>query len=190
MPPFSYAVPERRNVGFLKLLVSTRPIHSTAGTWPCLCRFESDGPSTLDGGEYWGTLTIPMIQRRVSSVPPPTFPHLAPYFFLGHYAISTFQIYRKRHLFETELDAISPHLILSMPFLLRFRFYFPSLLISFVQISVSIGFSLINKSPVFNFEFLFIFCMLDICVIIYVHPDPSLERTLPLRVHEKSNNTR
>ncbi|KIM46826.1 hypothetical protein M413DRAFT_23171 [Hebeloma cylindrosporum] len=64
MPPFLYTVPGRCNVGFLKLLVSTRSIHSTAGTWPCLCRLEADGPSTLDGGETWGTLTIPMIQRR------------------------------------------------------------------------------------------------------------------------------
>jgi len=67
MPPFSYAIPEGRNIGFLKLLVSTRPIQSTAGTWPCLCRLETDGSHTLDGGEYWGTLTIPMIQRRVST---------------------------------------------------------------------------------------------------------------------------
>jgi len=106
MPPFSYAVPERRNIGFLKLLVSTRPIHSTAGTWPCLCRLESEGPSTLDGGEYWGTLTIPMIQRCVSSVPPPRFAHLAPCFFLVHYAMSAFQIYRTR-LSEAELDTMS-----------------------------------------------------------------------------------
>jgi len=103
MPPFSYAVPEERNIGFLKLLVSTRPIHSTAGTWPCLCRLESDGPSTLDGGEYWGTLTVPMIQRRVSSVPPPIFAYLPPCFPLVHHAISTFQIYRTRHLPEMEL---------------------------------------------------------------------------------------
>ena len=77
-PPFSYTVPEKCNIGFLKLLVSTRPIHSTAGTWPCLCRLEANGPSTLDGGEIWETLTITMIQRRspaptvsniVSSVP-------------------------------------------------------------------------------------------------------------------------
>jgi DNA-dependent RNA polymerase auxiliary subunit epsilon len=78
MPSFSYAVPARQNIGFLKLLVSTRPIHSTAGKWPCLCRLESDGSFTLDGGEYWGTLMIPMIQRRVSSVLPSTFAHLAP----------------------------------------------------------------------------------------------------------------
>jgi hypothetical protein len=70
MPPFSYTVPERCNIGFLKLLVSTRPIHSTVGTWPCPCRLEDDGPSTLDGGEIWGTLTIPMIQR---CSPAPTF---------------------------------------------------------------------------------------------------------------------
>jgi hypothetical protein len=87
MQPFSYTVPDGCNIGYLKLLVSTRPIHSTAGTWPCLYCLESDGPSTLDGGQTWGTLTIPMIQRRspaltfssnvVSSVPPPTFAHLS-----------------------------------------------------------------------------------------------------------------
>jgi len=70
MPPFSYTVPGRFNIGFLKLLVATRPIHSTAGTWPCPCRLETDGPHTLDGGESWGTLTIPMLQRRS---PAPTF---------------------------------------------------------------------------------------------------------------------
>ena len=109
MPPFSYAVPVRRNIGFLKLLVSTRPIYSTAGTWPCLCHLESDGPSTLDGGEYWGTLTIPMIQRRVSGLPPPRFAHLALCFVLVHFALSTFQIYRTRHrdLSEAELDTMS-----------------------------------------------------------------------------------
>ena len=92
MPPFSYTVPDGRNIGFLKLLVSTRPIHSTAGTWPCLCRLEVDGPLTLDRGESWGTLTIPMIQRRfpvsaptltsnsVSSVSPPTFTYSVPWF--------------------------------------------------------------------------------------------------------------
>jgi len=121
MPPFSYAVPERQKIGFLKLLVSTRPIHSTAGKWPCLCRLDSDGPSTLDGGEYWGTLTIPMIQRRVSSVPPPTSAHLAPYFFLVHYAIPIFQIYHVRHLYDAELDTRRPHLIpailVSVPFI-------------------------------------------------------------------------
>jgi len=121
MPPFSYAVPEERNIGFLKLLVSTRPIHSTAGTWPCLCRLESDGPSTLDGGEYWGTLTVPMIQRRVSSVAPPRFTHLSSCSPLVYHAISTFQIYRPRHLPESELAIISPHLILSTPFLFRFH---------------------------------------------------------------------
>ena len=90
MPPFSYTVPDERNIGFLKLLISTRPIYSTAGKWPCPCRLESDGPSTLDGGETWGTLTIPMILRRspaptfssnlVSSVPVPRFAYLAPCF--------------------------------------------------------------------------------------------------------------
>jgi len=70
MPPFSYTVQGSFNIGFLKLLVSTRPIHSTAGTWPCPCRLETDGPHTLDGGESWGALTIPMIQRRS---PAPTF---------------------------------------------------------------------------------------------------------------------
>jgi len=77
MPPFSYTVPGRFNIGFLKLSVATRPINSTAGTWPCLCRLETDGPHTLDGGESWGALTIPMIQRRstfinkvVSKCPP------------------------------------------------------------------------------------------------------------------------
>ena len=134
MPPFSYPVPDVCNIGFLKLLVSTRPIHSTAGTWPCLCRLEVDGPSTLDGGESWGTLTIPMIQRRfpaptfssnvVSSVPLPTFAHLVSFFFLVHCSTSTFQIYRPRHLSETELDAIVPHSILSMPFQLCFRFIY------------------------------------------------------------------
>jgi len=130
MPPFSYTVPGRINIGFLKLLVSTRPIHSTAGTWPCLCRLETDGPHTLDGGESWGTLTIPMIQRRslaptfnnsiVSNVPVPTFIHLVPWFFLVHNAISTFYIHYPRHLFETELDTISLYPILSMPFDLAF----------------------------------------------------------------------
>ena len=152
MPAFSYAVPEGRNIGFLKLLVSTRPIHSTAGTWPCLCLLESDGPSALDGGEYWGTLTIPMIQRRVSSVFPPTFAHLAPYFFPAHNAISTFEIYRTRHLFETEQDTISPLPILSIPFLFVSDSFtcFLSSLISFIRISVSIGFSFVNRVLVFT----------------------------------------
>jgi len=42
-------------------------------------------------------------------------------FFLVRSAISTFQIYRTRHLPETELDTISPHLILPIPFLFRFH---------------------------------------------------------------------
>ena len=90
MPPFSYPIPDRCNIGFLILIVSTCPIHSTVGTWPCLCRLEANRPSMLDGGQNWGTLTIPMIQRRsqapnfssntISSVPPPTFVHLSPCF--------------------------------------------------------------------------------------------------------------
>ena len=119
MPPFSYTVPESCNTGFLKLVVSTRPIHSTAGTWLCPCRLEDEGPSTLDRGEIWGTLTIPMIQRRspaptfssniVSSVPPPTFAHLVHGFFPDPYDTSGFQFYHTRHISETELDTISPY---------------------------------------------------------------------------------
>jgi hypothetical protein len=57
--------------------------------------------------------------------------------FLVHYAISTFQIHRTRHLSETELDSISPHPIHSMPFDFRFRLYlFPSLFISFIQLRI------------------------------------------------------
>jgi hypothetical protein len=154
MPPFSYTLPDGCNIGFLKLLVSTRPIHSTAGTWPCLCRLDSDGPSTLDGVEHWGTLTIPMIQRR-SSVPnfssnivisllPPTFQvaHFVPWVFLVYCAISSIQISRT-HLSGMKLDAISPHPIRSMPFYFRFRFIFlfsvMSLTISFVQLLTSIS---------------------------------------------------
>jgi len=157
MPPFSYNVPDRRNIGFLKLLVSTRPIHSTSGTWPCLCRLESEGPSTLDGGESCGTLTIPMIQRRssapnfsaniVTSVPPPTFrvAHLVPWFFLVYYAISTLQISRALHPSEMELpvDTISPHpTFSSMPFYFRlhliYLFSVMLLTISFIQLLTSI----------------------------------------------------
>ena len=105
MPPFSYPVLDRHNIGFLKLLVSTCPIHSTAGTWPCLRCLEADGPSTLDGSQTWGTLTIPMIQHRslaptfsskiVGSVchcPSTDIRLLIFMLFLVHYAISSFQI--------------------------------------------------------------------------------------------------
>jgi len=173
MPPFSYPIPERRNIEFLKLVVSTRPIYSNAGTWPCLCRLESDGPSMLDGGEYWGTLTIPMIQRRVSSVPPPIFAHLAPYFFpspLRHLNLSNLpytaplrnlctQHTQWWHLSETEPD---PNLILSMPFHFRFhlihlfgsrhvvdQFRSPTDFNYLVELSVSRIFS---KAPVFKFS--------------------------------------
>jgi len=127
MPPFSYLAPEGRNIGFLKLLVSTRPIYSTAGTWPCLCLLDSDGPSTLDRGEYWGTLTIPMIQRRVSGLPPPTFAHLVPYFFLVHSGTPTFQIYCTWHLSEAELDTMS-HI---------YVFICPSIFVSVLSIDLS-----------------------------------------------------
>ena len=68
MPPFSYTIPDVCNIGFLKLLVSMCPIHSTVGTWPCLYCLKSNGPLTFNRGETWGTLTIPMIQHH-SPVP-------------------------------------------------------------------------------------------------------------------------
>ena len=186
MPPFSYAVPERRNIGFLKLLISTRPIHSTAGTWPCLCRLESDGPSTLDGDEFLGTLTIPMIQRRVSDLPPPTFAHLAPCSFLVHSAISTFQIYCTRNLSGVGLDTVStsnslyapPVSFLSHPLTCHDeQFHSP----------IAYIFSYIN----FDFLF-FIFCKLDVCVINLCGtlPLPSLERTLLVPVRDHRNTIR
>ena len=93
----------------------------------------------------------------------PTFAHLAPCFFLVHYAISTLQIYRTRHLYDAELDTMRPHLILSTYALpLSFpshsftchveQFHFIHLLISIPRI--------------FHFNFLFlIFCKLDFCMI-------------------------
>jgi hypothetical protein len=156
--------------------------HSTAGTWPCLYRLESDGPAMLDGGEYWGTLTIPMIQRRVSSVPPPTFAHLVPCFSLVHYAISIFQIYCIRHLSEVELDTMRPQLIFSMPFHSCFcLIHLLVMLTSCVNLLMSI------PRIVFDFDFLFfIFCKLDVCVInlsVTMLP-PSLERTRSLQVRD------
>ena len=178
MPPFSYTVPASCNIGFLKLLVSTRPIHSTAGTWPCPCRLEDDGPSTLDGGETWGILTIPMIQRRspaaptfgsnnVSIVPPPTFAHLVQGFFLDYYIISSFQIHCTWHISKTELDTISPYVSNSFHAL---PFSFPShLLIVVCQFHSPFCFnSLVDKALVVNFDllfFIFKFCKLNVCVV-------------------------
>ena len=186
MPPFFYTVPESCNTGFLKLVVSTRPIHSTAGTWPCPCRLEDEGPSTLDRGETWGTLTIPMIQRRspastfssniVSSAPPLTFAHLVHGFFLDHYVISGFQFYHTWHISEPELDTISPYLsnsLYALPFSFALHLF---IVVDNFRSPICFN-SLVGKALVFNFDSLFfISCKLDVCLIEprVIIPPPSL----------------
>ncbi|KIM41893.1 hypothetical protein M413DRAFT_445103 [Hebeloma cylindrosporum] len=63
IPPFSYPVSGKVNVGFLKLLVSTRPLNSSSGTGPCLC---SSGAQYAGRAlkETWGTATIPIIHEK------------------------------------------------------------------------------------------------------------------------------
>ena len=68
MPPFSYSLSGKINTGFLKLVVSTRPLNYSSAAGLCLC----DPGAQYTGRvlkQTWGTVTIPMIQSLQSPSP-------------------------------------------------------------------------------------------------------------------------